>query len=148
MRIAQGERPWSIKLFAALVVTLALADFLNRMLNPEFMLGELDSYFATRDWSNDMAIVAAFSLLTIALIPILWIYAFASPVARWVVSFFLGLKLVHSLWLLWVALWFADYVLIGVARPLLITLGICALFSTNADGWFEKAKENSPETFS
>lgn len=136
MNVATGSRPWSIKAFVVIVAVLALAELTNRLINPEYMLGELDLYFSTAEWTPDMAVIAAFSLFSMALIPILWIYVFAAPLARWMVTFFLSVKFLHSLALLLAALWFADGTLLALMRPLLIGFALGILFSANAEGWF------------
>lgn len=86
--------------------------------------------------SRDMAIVAQFSLFTIALIPIIWIYFIASPAARWIVVFF-GLV---RLWPYAANPSYLPYAAqsdpMELAAPVLQIIAIALLFTSDSRQWF------------
>nr|WP_298931883.1 hypothetical protein [uncultured Erythrobacter sp.] len=101
--------------------------------------GMLWGYTGTM-WNRDMAIVILFSLFTIALIPIVWIYFVASPIARWIVVFFGIVRLWPFLADPSYILAAAAYVPMELAAPILQIIAIALLFTPSSRLWF--ANEN------
>jgi hypothetical protein len=88
-------------------------------------------------WSRDSALVASFSVFTIALIPILWIFILAAKRARWVV-------LVFGFFKIW--LWaqprplyaYGAYLeVLLIAELALITIGLIVLFVPSSTRWLD-----------
>ena len=89
---------------------------------------------------EDEVIVALFSLFTIALIPIFWIYRMASRAARWVVVSF-------ALFSLWLYIRNPAYIPAALlhdpmelAAPLLKIMSIALLFTPSANAYFRHWK--------
>lgn len=98
MRIAKGPRPWSIRIFGLALLTAALASLLESLAtHPALLMARWFARAPFIAWSPDLAIIASFTTFTIALIPLVWIYFFASNRARWVVLAFGLIKLGSAL---------------------------------------------------
>jgi len=125
MMIARGARPLAIRVFAAAFLaaaTLRLVRGLNDLELSALALARRAPWLA---WDRDGTIVALSAEFTIALIPIIWIYRYAAPFARWLVLGFGALKL----WSL------------GLASPtesLLLLLAMASLLTPTARGWFAR----------
>ena len=87
MRLAQGPRPLAIRLFAVLLGASALAGFAHEITH----LAAIEAWLAGHTpllASRDAAIVAVFTRLTVALVPVALIWFLASGIARWFILFF------------------------------------------------------------
>lgn len=93
MKLATGTRPWSIRIACALLLTMGgwtLWIGLRDLFTAQGIFMERFPWWA---WNRDWTIVALSAEFTIALIPIVLIYGFARPIARWLVSVFGGIKI-------------------------------------------------------
>ena len=79
-------RPASINVFAAAFLAAALISMLDGLGDIPAHQAMLRSNVPGIDWSRDTVIVMLSARLSIALIPIVWIYLFAAPFARWLVT--------------------------------------------------------------
>lgn len=82
-------------------------------------------------WNRDWTIVFLCAEFTVALIPVIWIFLIARPLARVMVTVF-------GLWKLWAlssSSEFNELVQIG-----LISLSILLLFAPDAHRWFEERR--------
>jgi len=93
VRIAKGPRPWTITLFALLFFGSALHAYIVGLLTLELQHISYSTKVAWDGWTRDWTIVALSAILSIAFIPVAWIYVFASRVAFWLVTVFSILKL-------------------------------------------------------
>lgn len=128
MRLARGPRPLAIRVFAAAFLAAALLRLVRGL--GDLSLSQLvyavhAPWFA---WSRDWTIVALSAEFTIALIPLVWIYLFAAPLARWLVLGFGALRL-----------WFFDPG--ALAGMLLVAIAMASLLTTQAGRWFARTQE-------
>ncbi|MEO0462506.1 MAG: hypothetical protein AAF127_05210 [Pseudomonadota bacterium] len=131
------RRPLSIKLFSILCVLGAFVSLIRGLLDPFTAQGTFWGY--TGQWlSEDAVIIALFSVFTIALIPIFWIYSVASPIARWIVVAF-------GLLSMWLYVNNPSYVIHALGHdpaemlaPTLKLLSIALLFVPSSNRYFEQ----------
>jgi hypothetical protein len=130
MKLARGARPLAIRVFAASFLAAALLRLvrgLGDLALAETILAVHAPWFG---WDRDWTIVVLSAEFTIALIPLVWIYLFAAPFARWLVLGFGALRL-----------WYLDpAALIG---PLLVATAMASLLTPAAARWF--ARETQEE---
>ena len=127
-------------MFALAFLAAAMIRLLATLTQPAFEFMVWQSALGTVTASYDGVIIAAFSLFTIALIPILWIYALGAARARWVVLVFGILK---------IGLWWQGFGLIpftGWAQsaltlePALILAALIALFHPASLRWLHHSR--------
>ncbi len=141
MKLAQGPRPLSIKLFAAFFLTAAISTYVLNLTNLPIQQEIFALYLPWPGWSQDWTIVALSAILSIAFIPVAWIYLRASRVARWLVTGFSLLKLLSfpQMFMVWVS---DPYINIMYLRePILIALALIMLFTPSANRWFRQTQE-------
>ncbi|MCK0129678.1 hypothetical protein [Erythrobacter sp. F6033] len=142
MRIAKGPRPWSINLFAGILLILALWNLSVALFDLPAQEEFLRSLGLGLDWNRDWTIVTSSAWFTIELIPIALVWVAASRFARVFVGCMAGLKAVLLLTNLP-----ALYALPGMLAGQSISLAAVALlFTKGANDWFS-AKEADPEIF-
>ncbi|MEO0642888.1 MAG: hypothetical protein AAFY47_05645 [Pseudomonadota bacterium] len=99
-------------------------------------------------WSQGTALIAAFSVFTMALFPLVWIYGYGSLRARWVVLGFAVIKAVvwsHGMMVATLAGWVQS------ARwfePALTALALAMLFTPASKRWLERDRGADLKAFS
>ncbi|MBV7258644.1 hypothetical protein [Erythrobacter crassostreae] len=142
MRIAKGPRPWSINLFAGVLLILACWNLSVALFDLPAQEELLRSLGLGLDWNRDWTIVTSSAWFTIELIPIALVWIAASPFARIFIGCMAGLKALLVLANLPVL-----YALPGMLAGQSIALAAVALlFTRGANNWFAK-KEMNPATF-
>jgi hypothetical protein len=136
MKLVRGPRPLAIRVFAAAFLAAAvlrLVRGLSDLALSETIFAVNVPWFA---WDRDWTIVALSAEFTIALIPLVWIYLFAAPFARWLVLGFGALRLAML----------DPAALVG---PLLIAIAMASLLTPQAARWFarEPEEEDGPAVF-
>lgn len=138
MKAVAGPRPLAIRVFAAAFLAAALLRLvrgLGDLALAELLLAAHVPWFA---WSRDWTIVALSAEFTIALIPVMWIYLFAAPFARWLV---LGLG----------ALKLALFDPAALAGAMLTGIAMVSLLTGAAHRWFAQlppdGEEDGPAVF-
>ena len=132
----RGPRPPAIRVFAAAFLAAAvlrLVRGLDNLALSETVYAVNVPWFA---WDRDWTIVALSAEFTIALFPLVWIYLFAAPFARWLVLGFGALRLALL----------DPSALVG---PLLIAVAMASLLNAQANRWFarEPEEEDGPAVF-
>lgn len=138
MRLARGPRPLAIRVFAAAFLTAALlrlARGLDDLVLAEAAYAAQVPWF---DWNRDWTIVALSAEFTIALIPLVWIYLFAAPFARWLVLGFGALRL-------------AMLDPAALTGALLVAVAMSCLLTPQAARWFAReegeGEDDGPQVF-
>jgi hypothetical protein len=140
-------RPTPINIFAAAFLTAALLPFLHDITNLPLAETRLQADYPYFPWDRDRVIIWLSTWLTIALIPIVAVWLFAAPFARWLVA---AMTLVKA-----PAAMFAAMVLVrgGIGNPQVLVsfgfalLGAGMLFLPASQAWFARAKEVDPAVF-
>jgi hypothetical protein len=130
MKLIPGPRPLAIRVFAAAFLAAALLRLVRGLGDLALAETMLAVHFPWLAWDRDWTIVALSAEFSIALIPLVWIYLFAAPFARWLVLGFGALRLA-----------FLDPM--ALAGPVLIGLAMASLLTPQAARWF--AREPEPE---
>ncbi len=142
MRIAQGPRPISINLFAAILLTIAVWNLATALFDLPAQEEFLRSLGLGLDWNRDWTIITSCAWFTIELIPIALVWLSASRFARGFIVVMAGVKVL----LIFINLTML-YALPGIAMGQLIALSAVALlFTRGANEWFGK-REVDLETF-
>ena len=132
MKRARGPRPWSVRLFAALFLGVALILLVRRLSDPVEFAFVIDRYVSLQTDFKDTGIILASALFAIACIPVGLIWFRASRIARILIGVMAGLELFRlpDLFLSW------PYVppveLVVTAVPL---IGLVLLFTPSANRW-------------
>jgi hypothetical protein len=140
VKLAEGPRPWPIRLFAAAFVAQTLLSFGWELTHRSDVAAWLLEY-GNLPLNDDGAIVAISVRLTIALIPVALVWFFASRFARWMVVVMALGRLAWNLPELSAALSSG-----GEATPtffiaqVLALIGAALLFAPSASRWFAKAQ--------
>lgn len=125
MKLVRRPRPLTIRVFAAAFLAAALLRLVRGLTDlalAETVLAVHIPWFA---WDRDWTIVALSAAFTIALIPLVWIYLFAAPFARWLVLGFGALRL-----------WNLDVA--ALIEPLLVATAMASLLTPGAARWFAR----------
>ncbi len=142
MKLAKGPRPWSIYVFAVAFLGAALHDYAFWLHQLPIAQTVYELQFPWSGWNRDWTIVALSATLTIAFIPVVWIFAFASRIARWLVTGFSIIQLLDVPQKL--SIWLSSDVGINpgyFANPALITLALICLFLPPSNRWLAKKLE-------
>jgi len=125
MKPIRGPRPLAIRVFAAAFLAAALLRLVRGL--ADLPLTELvyALHFPWFAWNRDWTIVALSAELTIALIPLAWIYVFAAPFARWLVLGFGAVRLA-----------FLDPA--ALTGALLVAVAMASLLTGQAARWFAR----------
>lgn len=132
MKLARGPRPWSVRLFSALFVGVALISLVRRLSDPVEFAFVIDRCVSLQTDFEDAGIIAASALFSVACMPVALIWFRASRIARILIGVMAGLQLFRlpDLFLSW------PYVppveLIVTAVPL---IGLILLFTPSANRW-------------
>lgn len=134
MKVARGPRPFSIRLFTGILLTLAIWNLSVALFDLPAQEEFLRSLGYGLEWNRDWTIVTSAAWFTIELIPIALVWLLASRFARAFIVCMAALKaalMLTSLPLL--------YALPGILAGQLIALAAVALlFTTGAQQWFAK----------
>lgn len=136
MRLAGGPRPLAIRVFAAAFLAAALLRLVRGLGDLALSQSVFAAHIPWVSWNRDWTIVTLSAEFTIALIPLVWIYLFAAPFARWLVLGFGALRLA-----------FLDpAALIGAV---LVAVAMASLLTPAAARWFARksAQEDGPAVF-
>lgn len=149
MKIRPGPRPWSIHLFAAAFAGVALIGLLIALSSePLLELFKWSKRLPMVPWNRDAVIIASFSVFTMALFPLVWIYGFGSARARWIVLGFAGVK---------IALWAQGMVVVTLTgwiqaarwlEPSLTVLAVAMMLAPASSRWLKQEKEADIAQFS
>ena len=121
-------RPLAIRVFAAAFLAAALLRLVRGLGDLPLAETVLAVQFPWIAWDRDWTIVALSAEFSIALIPLVWIYLFAAPFARWLVLGFGAMRLVLL----------DPSALIG---PVLIATAMASLLTAQAARWFARLPE-------
>ena len=136
MKLARGPRPLAIRIFAAAFLAAAVLRLVRGLDNLALSEAVFAAHMPWVSWNRDWTIVTLSAEFTIALIPLVWIYLFAAPFARWLVLGFGALRLA-----------FLDpAALIGAV---LVAVAMASLLTPGAARWFARkpAQEDGPAVF-
>ena len=97
MKLVKGPRPWAVSAFALLFLSSALHTYIVGLSAIELKQNAYALLIAWEGWNRDWTIVALSAIFSIAFIPVLWIWIFASRIAFWLVTVFAALKLADVL---------------------------------------------------
>jgi hypothetical protein len=146
VKIARGPRPWTIHVFAAIVIAIGLWSLIEVLLELDFHTHRLQRRLPQIAWSEDFTIVFASARFSIVCIPVVAIWAFGSRIARWLVTMMIGYQFFSLLW---------DGLTILRAGGLdgwlyynwpshlttvLLTVGIGLLFTPPSNLWFQSKR--------
>jgi hypothetical protein len=140
-------RPASINAFAAAFLAAALISFLDGLGDIPALEAMMRANVPGVAWSRDEVIVMLSARLSIALIPIVWIYLFAAPFARWLVTLMALGKLLNvpeGIRLI------ADGGRVDTAWLVALVLGLLAvavLFTPASNRWFAVKGGDDPAVF-
>lgn len=147
MRIARGPRPWTIWAFTVSILVLAAFKLGFSLADLPLIQIKYELQFPWIEWDRNLSIVASFTELTIALIPLVWITLFAARFARWFILCFGIWTMLSALASLWGGLFFGDRVLLRAVEPALIATTLCFLFLPATSRWLAGMKYGDDETF-
>lgn len=135
MRLARGPRPLAIRVFAAAFLAAAVLRLVRGLDNLALTQAVFAAQMPWVSWNRDWTIVTLSAEFTIALIPLVWIYLFAAPFARWLVLGFGALRLA-----------FLDPA--ALTGAVLVAVAMASLLTPAANRWFtRKEEEDGPAVF-
>lgn len=135
MRLARGPRPLAIRVFAAAFLAAAVLRLVRGLDNLALTQAVFAAHMPWVSWNRDWTIVTLSAEFTIALIPLVWIYLFAAPFARWLVLGFGALRLA-----------FLDPA--ALTGAVLVAVAMASLLTPAANRWFtRKEEEDGPAVF-
>jgi len=137
MKLRRGARPLAIRVFAAAFLAAAVLRLVRGLADLLLAALAYTAHAPWLPWDRDWTIVALSAEFTIALIPLVWIYLFAAPFARWLV---LGMGAVRLAMLDWSAL----------TGPVLTAVAMASLLTPSAARWLRgepDAEEDGPAVF-
>lgn len=147
MRMRRRPRPLAIKLFALLFVAKALTAFYFDIGTIESQLTYYSGRYPEFDFTRDTMIVITCARLTIAAIPVVLIWYYASNFAKWMATFLALLpafRLPASISLLLNG----GILELRLAIPSILGLmAVSFLFARDAGVWFAKSDDDAA-TFS
>lgn len=146
MKWRHGPRPWTINLFAFLLFGSSLVGLIWSLMTIDQTVELLKIDFPAFAWDRDAAIVWSFSLFSIVLFPLVWIWGLGSRIARIVITVLAipaALKLTGFVWLLVTRGVFDP---LGLLDTLVVLVAVGLLFAPSASQWLGK-EEVDPETF-
>ncbi|MEL7197890.1 MAG: hypothetical protein AAGL10_06195 [Pseudomonadota bacterium] len=148
MKWRKGPRPWSIRLFAIAFLTLALVNLIEGLNNWYLPMLRYTQWIPWVDWDAERAKIAVISEFTIALIPVAWIFGFASRIALWLVTVFTVVKLMNLPNMI------TAFQSVGGAAgwsyfldPALLAMALVCLFVPSGRQWFVKPAETATAVF-
>lgn len=147
MKLVRGPRPLAIRVFAAAFLAAALLRLGKGLDDIEMAAIGLAKRAPWLAWDRDSTIIALSAEFTIALIPIVWIYLFAAPFARWLVISFGALKLWGLRFLTVSLLQSVSIASLALAEPALVLIAMVSLMTVGANRWFTQRKEDGPAVF-
>ena len=144
MKLAKGPRPWSVRLSTALLLCVALLRLVQRLSAPG------DYGFVWQGWApiglsdEELGIVGASALFTIACIPPFLLWFLASRIARILIGVMAGLGLLNlpDLLAMWDRVFAID--LIAIAIP---TIAFIVLLTPSASRWIATKGRRAADEF-
>ncbi|MBA4051011.1 MAG: hypothetical protein C0472_03845 [Erythrobacter sp.] len=137
MKLARGSRPLAIRVFAAAFLAAALLRLVRGLGDLAASQADFAAHAPWASWNRDWTIVTLSAEFTIALIPLVWIYLFAAPFARWLVLGFGALRLA-----------FLDPA--ALVGAVLVAVAMASLLTPGAARWFDRKaaeEEDGPAVF-
>lgn len=134
MRLARGPRPLAIRVFAAAFLAAAVLRLLRGLGDLTLSQAVFAAHAPWFAWDRDWTIVTLSAEFTIALIPLVWIYLFAAPFARWLVLGFGALRLA-----------FLDPA--ALVGAVLVAVAMASLLTPGAARWFARTEEDGHAVF-
>jgi hypothetical protein len=128
VKLARGPRPLAIRVFAAAFLAAALLRLVRGLDDLTRAQSAYAAHLPWFAWDRDWTIVALSAEFTIALIPLVWIYLFAAPFARWLVLGFGALRL-------------AMLDPAALTGALLVAVAMASLLTAQAGRWFARVPE-------
>ncbi|MEL7187904.1 MAG: hypothetical protein AAGK17_00010 [Pseudomonadota bacterium] len=148
MKWRKGPRPWTIRLFAIAFLTVAFVNLIEGLSNWYLPMLRYAQWMPWIEWDADRAIVGVFSEFTIALIPVAWIFGFASRIALWLVTVFTLVKLLD------VPNMIMAFQSVGGAAslayfldPVLLAIALICLVLPPSRRWFAKPDKTAAAVF-
>ncbi|MEM7779664.1 MAG: hypothetical protein AAF697_04630 [Pseudomonadota bacterium] len=139
MSIAEGPRPWTVNLFAAIFLITGLLRLTAQLHGlPHWSELEANALGAI-DWTREREIILAFTVMTIICIPVLAIWGFASRIARTLVAAFSAPGLLFG----WASAMVDEksYATALLAESILCLTVIALLFTPATSRWLCTNKE-------
>lgn len=147
MKIAQGPRPWSIRLFAFIICALGLSDLIIGLSDIDTQIAALTYDLPSIPWSRDLAIVWISALFTIVLIPVAAIWFRASKIARALVTIAAIPSLVAVLAFAHLAITSNEYGWLVLFNAVMILVAVASLYTNSASTWFNDTCNAREEVF-
>ncbi|MDJ0644258.1 MAG: hypothetical protein QNJ15_15700 [Erythrobacter sp.] len=139
MKLSAGPRPFSINLFAGILLALACWNLAVALFDLPAQEEFLRSLGLGLDWNRDWTIVTSSAWFTIELIPVALVWLVAAPFARWFVTAMALVKIVLILTNLPML-----YALPGILAGQSISLAAVALlFTPSANTWFDREEADA-----
>jgi hypothetical protein len=145
MRLAEGPRPWPIRLFAVLFLIAGACTLASQLRNPGAVAAML-AHYSPALANRDGAIVAASARFTITLIPVALIWLLASPVVRWLVLIMALVRLAGLPDMVASTARSGFDPLAGVALAAVLA-GAALLFTPSAAHWLHRKGERDASAF-
>lgn len=143
MKLARGPRPFSINLFAAILLALACWNLAAALFDLPAQQELLASLGLGLEWNRDWTIVTSSAWFTIELIPVALVWVAAARFARWFITAMAAIKVVLILTNL-PMLYALPGILVGQSISL---LAVALLFTRGSNDWFASDQRIDPETF-
>lgn len=147
MKLKPGPRPWSIHVFAIALFCVAVIGLTIALSEPLLEWFKWSKRLPMIPWTQDGAIIAAFSVFTMALFPLVWIYGYGSLRARWVVLTFAIMK---------AAAWSQGVMVTTLAgwaqtarwfEPALTALAVAMMFAPASGRWLRGERKAQLDDF-
>lgn len=142
------RRPWPIVVASLLIVLVASFHLWMQLRHVPTLRGVRIEQFPQIAWTDDLAIVSAFTEYTIALIPVVLILVFAKGFARMLVTVFsIGKALLAGM-----TVWeYHDHVgrvfTALLWEPALLLFAVCLLYLPSASQWLGERRTDETRVF-
>lgn len=147
MKWREGPRPWTIHLFAILMLGSSLFELITGLQGLEELVALLNADIPLIAWDRDSAIVFQSAVFSIVLFPLVWIWGLGSRIARLVIA-----VLTFPTWVVlfanaWLFVSQGEFEIAGLVNALIIAFAIVLLFLPQSSHWFSPSPEDESETF-
>ena len=148
MKWRKGPRPWTIRVFAIAFLTVALVNLIEGLSNWYFPILRYAQWMPWIEWDAERAKIGVISEFTIALIPVAWIFGFASRIAWGLVTVFTVVKLLDLLNMT-AAFQSAGggLSLAHFLEPALLIIALLCLFLAPSRHWFSNQNDHASAVF-
>jgi hypothetical protein len=147
MKWRKGPRPWSIWTFALVSTSFAVLRtglYFTDLAGVQEMFEHILPGF---EWNRDWVIVASSAWLTIDLIPVVLVFAFASRFARWFILGMTTLTILLAIYDLSQMDWVLEAVIVASLGMIASMALVGLLFLPASNRWFANSAEADFETF-